>query len=383
MHERRGKGAARLLAVSHPNRPLLDHDQAVELLGRYHDGPGRDDRPAYHDGIVSSTHTPRHRARPARTSAPDRFHNPLRGRSCPIDGFGQPRIFLALLRQICSNGAIGYARAFRSDIRIGEDAVYTLDRPWASSTTKRDLRRYGSASSQRRSPGRRFMRPCNCTGCSPASGSPGRPTRGNSSRLCGDLHALYGLANLESLSVKRQRMLPARCRVYDLLNFASEIATHRATAESRPRLQAYIGTLVSDEYDLEGTAEKVPEFKYLFLNLNLAEAHDFENYGSHPVSNQRRRASLRNEAFMSSAATVARPILVRPTIVSRSPSQRKCRAQAAVRGLKRGTLWPVCGSVAATRSPFARLHAAQASALFQRASDPPIAVGTICSRWKR
>ena len=73
---------------------------------------------------------------------------------------------------------------------------------------------------------------------------------------------------LESLSVKRQRMLPARCRVYDLLNFASEIATHRAPADSRPRLQAYIGTLVSDEFDLEGTAEKVPEFKDLFLNLN-------------------------------------------------------------------------------------------------------------------
>jgi hypothetical protein len=76
------------------------------------------------------------------------------------------------------------------------------------------------------------------------------------------------LANLESLSVKRQRMLPARCRVYDLLNFASEIATHRASSESRPRLQAYIGTLVSDEFDLEGTAEKVPELKDLFLNLN-------------------------------------------------------------------------------------------------------------------
>ena len=87
-------------------------------------------------------------------------------------------------------------------------------------------------------------------------------------RLAGDLHALYGMANLDGLSPKRQRVLPAKCRVYDLLNFASEIATHRATQDGRMRLQAYIGTLVSDEYDLEGTAEKVPEFKDLFLNLN-------------------------------------------------------------------------------------------------------------------
>ena len=87
-------------------------------------------------------------------------------------------------------------------------------------------------------------------------------------RVCGDLHARYGLANLETLSAKRQRILPARCRVYDLINFASELATHHVPVEHRGRLQAYIGTLVSDEYDLEGTAERVPEFKDLFADLN-------------------------------------------------------------------------------------------------------------------
>ena len=87
-------------------------------------------------------------------------------------------------------------------------------------------------------------------------------------RVAGDLHALYGVANLESLSSKRQRVLPAKCRVYDLINFASEVATHKAPASGRGRLQAYIGTLISDEYDLEGTAEKVPEFADLFLNMN-------------------------------------------------------------------------------------------------------------------
>src|SRR5439155_23353354 len=32
---------------------------------------------------------------------------------------------------------------------------------------------------------------------------------------------IYGVANLESLSVKRQRVLPTPCCVYDLSNFAS------------------------------------------------------------------------------------------------------------------------------------------------------------------
>ena len=48
---------------------------------------------------------------------------------------------------------------------------------------------------------------------------------------------------------------------------AVEAALRRGTV-ARTRLQAYIGTVISDEYDLEGTAEKVPEFKDLFLHLN-------------------------------------------------------------------------------------------------------------------
>lgn len=91
---------------------------------------------------------------------------------------------------------------------------------------------------------------------------------GKLNELAGDLNALYGLANLDGLSVKRQRILPARCRVYDLINFASELATHRAKPECALRLSAYIGTLVSDEFDLEGTAERVPEFTDLFVGLN-------------------------------------------------------------------------------------------------------------------
>ena len=84
-------------------------------------------------------------------------------------------------------------------------------------------------------------------------------------RMTGNLNELYGLANLDALSNKRQRVLPARCRVYDLLNFASEIATHHSTPEGARSMQACIGTLISDEYDLEGTAETATEFADFFV----------------------------------------------------------------------------------------------------------------------
>src|SRR5262249_57426623 len=37
----------------------------------------------------------------------------------PIDGFGRPSVYLSLLRLICSNGAVGYSPAFRSELSVG------------------------------------------------------------------------------------------------------------------------------------------------------------------------------------------------------------------------------------------------------------------------
>ena len=50
-----------------------------------------------------------------------------------------------------------------------------------------------------------------------------------------------------------------KCRIYDLLNFASEESTHRATGVAQGNLNDYIGRLVRDEYDLEGTAESTEQ----------------------------------------------------------------------------------------------------------------------------
>jgi hypothetical protein len=83
--------------------------------------------------------------------------------------------------------------------------------------------------------------------------------------MTGDLTQLYGLANVDALSVKRQRTLPTRAKVYDLLNFASELATHHTTEMGGRVVQAYIGELISGEYDLEGTAEQFSDWRDFFV----------------------------------------------------------------------------------------------------------------------
>src|SRR5262249_32644419 len=74
------------------------------------------------DGIVRSTHTPR--VGDTFDIAGDNFQNKF-VLDTPIDGFGRPQVYLSLLRLICSNGAIGYSPAFRSELNVGRGAKGT------------------------------------------------------------------------------------------------------------------------------------------------------------------------------------------------------------------------------------------------------------------
>ncbi len=206
---------------------------------------------------MTRTHTPRAGERPFTIGA-DAFEHRF-VMETPIDGFGHPRIYLSFLRQVCSNGMIGYARAFRSDISLGKDIAHCIGRAldgFDNGEGYAALRqRFESAQNSWAS-----VRECSELYRQLASLNTGDALQTNSwfqdfRRMTGDLHGLYGLANLDTISQKRQRVLPARCRVYDLLNFASELATHRAVPAAGRRLQGFIGTLISDEFDMEGTAE--------------------------------------------------------------------------------------------------------------------------------
>src|SRR5205085_2266357 len=37
----------------------------------------------------------------------------------PIDGYGRPVVYLSLLRQVCSNGAVAHTPVFRSELALG------------------------------------------------------------------------------------------------------------------------------------------------------------------------------------------------------------------------------------------------------------------------
>ena len=266
--ERQENGAGTLLAVSNPTKAVVRHDDLRELLDRY-DG----DRVTYHNGVVESHHSPRvgHRFH----VSGDAFANRFVVRT-PVDGFGQPSIYLSLLREVCSNGMIGEAPAFRSQLALGrgdDEVTYTLSRAldgfnndegyaalrqrfesaaesWASvheaAGLYNILAKLTGGGGERPGGGPRNFG----TDGAGAGGSFGPSDL--STRLLkrfhettGDVTRLYGLANADALSAKRQKTLPVNCKVYDLLNFATEIATHHAGPANARRLHAWAGGLVS------------------------------------------------------------------------------------------------------------------------------------------
>lgn len=260
--EHRQKGDPRLLAVTNPGRPVIRHGEVTDLTRR-HGGTELD----YADGVVTSTHTLRGGGRPFKIGA-DAFEHRF-VMETPIDGYGHPKIYLSFLRQICSNGMIGYAKAFRSDISLGKDIAHCIGRAldgfdngegYAALRQRIESAQQSWASVRECGELYKYLADMN-------DGNSLQADRwlGDFRRMTGNLNSLYGLANLDAISLKRQRVLPTRCRVYDLLNFASEMATHRASAVASRRLQGFIGSIISDEYDMEGTAQSVTDFADFFL----------------------------------------------------------------------------------------------------------------------
>ncbi|MGY8767994.1 MAG: hypothetical protein ACKVH8_06100 [Pirellulales bacterium] len=114
-------GTKRLLSVSNPKRPTITHEEVRNLLSGYE---GMDI--TYNEGVLTSTHRPRSGDCSFEIGGDEFKHRFVM--ETPIDGFSQPRIFLSFLRMICSNGAIGYSRAFRSDVSLGKDIGHCISR---------------------------------------------------------------------------------------------------------------------------------------------------------------------------------------------------------------------------------------------------------------
>jgi hypothetical protein len=272
--EHQEDGKQNLLGISNPSTSIVQYKNLNQLLQEY--GP---DNVTYNEGVVTSRHQLKHSV--DFKIAGDSFENRYQ-LDTPIDGFGRPAIYLSLLRLLCSNGAIGFSPAFRSELSLGkgkDKGEFAIERALDSFNNEEGYaalrQRFESASNSWASMAEaqalyKVIAKAYNNGhvSKPSIGSDGasllsaRPDiMGAFRKTVGDFGDIYGLANPDTLSLKRQRTLPAKCRVYELLNFASEVATHHMQPAGQRPVQAFIGELISHEYDLEGTCDKFGDWK--------------------------------------------------------------------------------------------------------------------------
>jgi hypothetical protein len=264
--ERRGGRPPTALAASRPDGRAVTIDEVGEIA-RTHGGSGA----SYAEGMVTCTFTPRSGEK-ALAIGHDDFANRFT-LDVPIDGFGLPRIHVALLRLVCENGAVAMHRVFASDIPASRNPLHTLRRAVEcfdhgdgfAAIRERFAAAQTSWASVREA---HSLHRAICKMKTTAGAARTRLLE-DFDRVTGRIQEFYGLTNVDTLPVRRQRLLPVKCRVYDLLNFASEVATHVAAQDDVRPLQSWIGTRLADEFDLEGTAGQVPEFADLLVRETL------------------------------------------------------------------------------------------------------------------
>ena len=275
-------GKKRLLAATGLNKPIIVYDDLMDIIN-----PFNSDKINYSNGIVSSTHNPRNQC--DFNIGGDKFSNKF-VMCTPIDGYGQPNIFLSLLRYVCSNGAIGFANAFKTSLQLGsgsDSITYTLKRAletfsndegysqlrdrfetamksWASIREQQELYKIilklqnDDVLKQKANNIAGFKK-------DELDVSLANALMKSYGRVTGDPFELYKISDPNLMSQKKQRTLPVSCRVYDIINFATELASHHVSEYNSRYLQAWVGKMLSNDFDLEDSCDQFDDWRSLFL----------------------------------------------------------------------------------------------------------------------
>ena len=272
-------GKSYLLGARKPGKALAQYDGTMEML---HDNDGQEIRFNPDAGTITSWHTPQH---VGEFQIGGDMLTPKFVTEIPIDGFGQPQIYLSMIRQVCTNGMIGYGKAFRTQINLGTadaDVIHSVARHIDSYNNEEGFEAIQSrldASTQSWASIGEVAAVTKLLSNTAMTAPAKAPERfdfeveaqfANSDaykvnkafrNMTGDIQNLYGLASLDALSKKKLAAMPAHCTMYELLNFTTEVATHFVkNPNEAKKFQAQVGNFLGNEYDLEGTKAAYPDF---------------------------------------------------------------------------------------------------------------------------
>lgn len=267
-----------LLAVSNPKNPVLEYDRVQELLQGYEpldaDPATGETGVKYSNGIIRASFNPRGEA-PFEVGGDDfqaRFDTLI-----PIDGYGKPEVAMGCLRLVCTNGMVAFGKIFSNKIPGGTDEDGGISRITQTIEGYGNDEGYDALRRRLQGATESYASVSECAEMSKAVmralGSSGRDNANTKELIdrfdhtMGNPTMMYGLVSATSVGKKRLATLPSRGTVYDLMNFGTEVATHHVTNETAARsIHGVVGSMISGEFDLEGSARDGRDFVDVYLN---------------------------------------------------------------------------------------------------------------------
>ena len=173
----------------------------------------------------------------------------------PVDGVGMPDMSLATWRQVCSNGAVAEAPLFRTKMEIKDNSGEHFRRLLASFSNPSGVEmlqeRMYAAAGTKASVGEVVLLE-GLIRRSVANTRNQMLLRERLNMIAENPCVRYGVTDLTNIGMKKRPLLPVGCSVADLLNFASELATHHANLlKADSTLHSFSGTVLSKGFDLE------------------------------------------------------------------------------------------------------------------------------------
>jgi len=258
----------KLLSCTSPKKPLLPLADAVALANKYEGNAVQ-----YNEGIVTGVFdcpfpTPYH-------IAGEEYKTQFM-LQMPVDGYGMPQSYLTLLREICANGMVGMAKAFKTSFRLGkgeDNILEVLDRAMITFSAEEGFHSFKTRLETAAHSWASFNE-ASClyqtiSGAMLADSLPIKERVVIAEKfddMCGNPLKYYGLTGRSELSTRRAKTIPVNTTVYEMMTFASEVATHELhDPAAKNRINAWIGSTISNEYDLENTMSEFREWKDFFV----------------------------------------------------------------------------------------------------------------------
>ena len=200
----------------------------------------------------------------------------------PIDGIGTPSIYLAVERQICSNGAVAQVAAFRTDIEINDESGTHLSKLLRSFNNQ-----YGFSALEERidiaqqtmASVNELMMVDNLLMEYVQDKKSYHKLHDRLYEIAGEPCFTYQTTSLNNIPAKKRALLPVNCAVNDLLNFCSELTTHHGNLlTSSSAFNVASGRTLGGEFDLEGMYhidKKSPDFFLKDLNLSVNGTREY------------------------------------------------------------------------------------------------------------